>query len=170
MYWRLQCFAAETWHLWSNLQTATDNTLNRPCWLCDPPLISSYFSHFSRCKVHLCLGLIYQHVMKTHGKWSCSSTILNLGVRERWVFIFTPLLLSPRGKIPRYPLNTRMGGFQSRSWRCGDETILLSLPVIEPRFLGQQTRSLVATAIKLHLLPSLGVYLTAIFLRFSMIN
>jgi hypothetical protein len=37
---------------------------------------------------------------------------------------FTPLSLYPRGKTPRYQLDNRLGGSQSRSERSGEEKIL----------------------------------------------
>jgi hypothetical protein len=37
---------------------------------------------------------------------------------------FTPRPLDPRGKSPRYPLDRRLGGPQSRSGRFGEEKIL----------------------------------------------
>jgi hypothetical protein len=49
---------------------------------------------------------------------------LDLGTSWRWVVNFTPRPLHPRGKSPRYPLNRRLGGPQSRSGRFGEEKIL----------------------------------------------
>jgi hypothetical protein len=40
------------------------------------------------------------------------------------VVSFTPLPLYPRGKSPRYPLDRRLDGPQSRSGRRGEEKIL----------------------------------------------
>jgi hypothetical protein len=39
----------------------------------------------------------------------------------------------PRGKIPRYPLDRRLGGLQSRSGRGSEEKKSPVLPGIEPR-------------------------------------
>jgi hypothetical protein len=47
--------------------------------------------------------------------------ILNLGTRWRWVFSFTARSLYPRRKSPRYPLDGRLGGPQSRAGRGGEE-------------------------------------------------
>jgi hypothetical protein len=47
--------------------------------------------------------------------------------------MFMLLPLHSRGKSPGYQLNRRMGGSQSRSERCGEETILLALTEIEPQ-------------------------------------
>jgi hypothetical protein len=40
----------------------------------------------------------------------------------KWVISFTPLPLYPRGKNPSYPLDTRLGGPQSRSGRRGENS------------------------------------------------
>jgi hypothetical protein len=45
----------------------------------------------------------------------------DLGITWRWVISFTPLLLYPLEKSPRYPLDMRLGGPQSRSARRGEE-------------------------------------------------
>jgi hypothetical protein len=58
------------------------------------------------------------------GEWMYRSLILDLGTSWRWVVSFTPRLLYPRGKSPRYPLDRRLGGPQSRSRRRGEENIL----------------------------------------------
>jgi hypothetical protein len=39
----------------------------------------------------------------------------------RGVVSFTPRKLYPQGKSPQYPLDRRLGGAQSRSWRGGEE-------------------------------------------------
>jgi hypothetical protein len=52
------------------------------------------------------------------------STFLDLGTSWRWVVNFTPRPLYPRGKSPRYPLDRRLGGPQSRSGRFGEQKIL----------------------------------------------
>jgi hypothetical protein len=53
------------------------------------------------------------------GEWRYSSTILDLGIIWRWVVSFTLLPLYLRGKSPRYTLDWRPGGPQSRPGRCG---------------------------------------------------
>jgi hypothetical protein len=55
------------------------------------------------------------------GEWRHSYTILDLGTRWRWVVSFTRRPLYPRGKSPRYSLDRRLGGPQSRSERYGEE-------------------------------------------------
>jgi hypothetical protein len=49
---------------------------------------------------------------------------LDLDTSWRSVVSFTPRPLYPRGKSPRYPLDRRLGGPQSRSGRRGEEKIL----------------------------------------------
>jgi hypothetical protein len=58
------------------------------------------------------------------GEWRHSSTILDHDTRWKRAVSFTPRQLypSPRGKIWRYPLDKRLGGAQSRSRRCGQES------------------------------------------------
>jgi hypothetical protein len=48
------------------------------------------------------------------------------------VVTFTPRSLYPQGKSPRYPLDRRLGGPQSRSERGGEEKNPQPLPGIEP--------------------------------------
>jgi hypothetical protein len=55
-----------------------------------------------------------------------------LGARWRWVVSFTPRPLYPQGKNPRYPLDKRLGGPQSRSGRGGSEKNSQLPPGIEP--------------------------------------
>jgi hypothetical protein len=55
------------------------------------------------------------------GEWRYSSTFLDLSTGWRWVVSYTPLLLYPWGKSPRYPLDRRLGGPQNQSGRCGEE-------------------------------------------------
>jgi hypothetical protein len=53
---------------------------------------------------------------------------------------FTPRPLYPRGKSPRYPLERRLGGPQSRSGRFG-EVKILDPTGLELRLLGRPARS-----------------------------
>jgi hypothetical protein len=53
------------------------------------------------------------------GKWRYSCNFLDIGTRWRWVLSFTPLLLYPRGRSPRYPLDRRLGGPQNQYGHCG---------------------------------------------------
>jgi hypothetical protein len=48
------------------------------------------------------------------------------------VVSFTPRPLYPRGKSPRYPLDRRLGGPQSRSGRGGEKKHSRPLPELEP--------------------------------------
>jgi hypothetical protein len=67
------------------------------------------------------------------GSGGVAPRILDLGTRLRWVVNFTPRLLYPQGKSPRYPLDRRLGGPQSRSRRGVEEENSQHLPEIEPR-------------------------------------
>jgi hypothetical protein len=51
------------------------------------------------------------------GEWMYKPIFLDLGTSWRWVVSFTPRQLYPRRRRPRYPLNRRLGGPQSRSGR-----------------------------------------------------
>jgi hypothetical protein len=56
---------------------------------------------------------------------------LDLGTNWCWVVSFTPRPLYPRGKSPRYPLDRRLNGPQSRSGRRGEEKILSKAPYLQ---------------------------------------
>jgi hypothetical protein len=58
------------------------------------------------------------------GSGCIDSHFLDLGTSWRWVVSFTPLLLYPQGKSPRYPLDRSLGWPQSQSGRRGEEKIL----------------------------------------------
>jgi hypothetical protein len=66
---------------------------------------------------------------------------LDLGTSSRWVVSFTPLLVLLWGKFPRYPLDRRLGGSQSRSG-LGEEKFLTVLR-LELRPLCRPTRTTV---------------------------
>jgi hypothetical protein len=57
-------------------------------------------------------------------EWRYSSTILDLGTRWRWVVSYTHRPLYLWGKSPRFLLDRRLGGLQSRSELCGGDTNL----------------------------------------------
>jgi hypothetical protein len=65
------------------------------------------------------------------GECTFSSTILDLVTRWRWVVSFAPWPLYHLGKSPRYTLDRRLGGPQSRSGWCRVKRNLLPLPEIE---------------------------------------
>jgi hypothetical protein len=78
------------------------------------PWNSSYDTFF--------LFLTEQHAMKAYwGNGSIVPLILDLGSRWRWVVSFTHQPLYSQGKSPRYPLDRRLGGCQSRSEHEGEE-------------------------------------------------
>jgi hypothetical protein len=51
----------------------------------------------------------------------CSSTILDLRIRRRWIMCFMPQSLYPQGKSHWYPLYRRLSGPWSWCGRCGVE-------------------------------------------------
>jgi hypothetical protein len=94
-------------------------------------------------KFYLCL---LKHMrLKRIGDCRYSSIILNLCTRRR--FVISPALrpLYPQGNNYHYPLDRRLGRFQSWSERC--EKYILLLSGIKPRFLGRPARSLIAILI-----------------------
>jgi hypothetical protein len=72
-------------------------------------------------KVKLSLWLTKRHAMKTYGDGGIAPRILDLSSSWRWVVSFTPRPLNPREKRPRYALDRRLGGPQSRSGRDVEE-------------------------------------------------
>jgi hypothetical protein len=54
-------------------------------------------------------------------EWRYSSTILDLGIRWRWLFSFTHLPCYPRSNSSRYPLYRRLGGPPNQSGRYVEE-------------------------------------------------
>jgi hypothetical protein len=79
---------------------------------------------------NLSLCLTEHHAIKTYrGSGGIAPRILDLSTRWRWVTSFT---LYPQGKSPRYRLDRRLGGSQSRSGRGGEEKTSQPLPEIVP--------------------------------------
>jgi hypothetical protein len=66
------------------------------------------------------------------GEWRCSSTILDLGTRWRWVVSFTPWPFYPPRKEPLISIGQEAGWTQKQSGHSGEEKNLLPLPGIEP--------------------------------------
>jgi hypothetical protein len=66
------------------------------------------------------------------GSGGIAARILDLGTRWMWLVSFMPRPLHPQGKSPWYPLDRRLGGFQNRSERGGEEKISQPPPGIEP--------------------------------------
>jgi hypothetical protein len=79
-----------------------------------------------KVKLSLCLLNYALCLEDIRGSWRYSSTILDLGIRWRWVVNFTL-----RSLWPQYALDRRLGGPQSWSGRCGAEKSLLPLPEVE---------------------------------------
>jgi hypothetical protein len=85
-------------------------------------------------KVDLCQCLTKHHTMKTYWGGGIAPCILDLGTRRRWMVSFTPRPLYRRGKSPppRYPLDRRLDGLQSRSGCGGEEKNFQPTPGIKP--------------------------------------
>jgi hypothetical protein len=66
------------------------------------------------------------------GSEGIAPRILDLGTRWAWVVSFTPQLLYPQEKSPRYPLDRRLGGAQSQVERGSEEKSSHPLPGLEP--------------------------------------
>jgi hypothetical protein len=74
--------------------------------------------NMSEVKVKLCLCLTKHHAMKTNRRSGGTATsILDVGTRWMWRVSFTSQPLYLQGNNPRYPLDRRLGGPQSRSGR-----------------------------------------------------
>jgi hypothetical protein len=81
-----------------------------------------------KIKLFLCLtNWALRHVC-VWGTGCIAPHYLDLVTRWRGVVSFTPLPLYPRGKSPRYPLDRRQSGPQSRSGRRGEQKNLALLP------------------------------------------
>jgi hypothetical protein len=76
-----------------------------------------------KVKLSLCLA---NYALLHEGVWGSgctSSHLLHLGTSWRQAVSFTPLPLYLRGKIPRHPLDRRLGGPQSRSGLRAEEKV-----------------------------------------------
>jgi hypothetical protein len=65
------------------------------------------------------LNKLSDRLWRLTGERKCSSTVLDLRTRWRWVVSFMPRPLHSRGNEPQYPLDTRLGGLQGRSESWG---------------------------------------------------
>jgi hypothetical protein len=75
-----------------------------------------------KVKMKFSLCLTNHHARKTYsGSVGIAPRNLDFGTRWRWVVSFTLRPLYPQGKSPRYPLDKRLGGPQSRSGHSGEE-------------------------------------------------
>jgi hypothetical protein len=77
-----------------------------------------------KVKVKLSLLLIKRYAMNTWGNGVIAPSFL--GTRWMWVVSFTLRPLYPWGNRPRYTLDRRLGGPQSRSGRYGEYKNLIS--------------------------------------------
>jgi hypothetical protein len=72
--------------------------------------------------------MLWRHM----GEWRYSSTILDLSTRWWWVVSFTPRSLYRLRILPRFRLDKRLGGPQSRSGRYREESNLAPCPESNP--------------------------------------
>jgi hypothetical protein len=72
--------------------------------------------------------------MKAYWSGCIDPYFLDLSTSWTWVVNFTPRPLYPRGKSPRYPLDRRLGGPQSRSGRSEEENILDPTGTVASRY------------------------------------
>jgi hypothetical protein len=116
--WR-QIFSPKRWYpATSLLGVATQKTTT---WI------------FKKVKVKLSLCLTKHHDVKMYWESGGIQTFFDLGTRCRWVVSFTPRPLYPQGKNPRYPLDRRLGGPQSRFGHSVEEKNSQPSPGIETR-------------------------------------
>jgi hypothetical protein len=84
---------------------------------------------------------VKMYAMKTYGGVNVKIHIfLTLALAGGEWSASHPSRFTPRGKSPRYPLDRRLGGLQSRFGQRRDETNL-TLPGLELRTLGRPARS-----------------------------
>jgi hypothetical protein len=101
-------------------------TLNTEVIILKTLLISILLFNIKAKKVTLSLSLA-NWALRHEGVWGSGSIdprFLDLGISWIWVVSFTPLLLYPRGKSSRYPLDRRLGVPQSQYGRYGESKIL----------------------------------------------
>jgi hypothetical protein len=84
----------------------------------------------SHCSEAMVLCLTKHNVMKIYWRTGgIAPPILHLCTRWKWTVSFMPRPLYPQGKSPRYPLDRRLGGPQSRSGHGGEEEKSQRAPV-----------------------------------------
>jgi hypothetical protein len=86
-----------------------------------------------KVKLSLCFFITEQHTMKSYwGSGGTDPRILDLSTRWRWVVSFTPRPLYYQDKNSWYPLDSRLGGFQSRSGHGVRRKVPRPLSGLEP--------------------------------------
>jgi hypothetical protein len=94
----------------------------------------------------LCWIKFYVMIILKHLDNRCSQFILLVVNRAittadptlSFLFQIDFMCLWITNRVPRYPLNDRLGGTQIRSGRCEEEKNILPLPIIESRYLGSR--------------------------------
>jgi hypothetical protein len=82
------------------------------------------------------------------GEWRCSSTVLDLGTRWRWVVNFTPLPLNPRGKNPRCRLYRKLESLLIKRLKCFDSASWRSKPVYSAYNMSEGSSDLVLAPLR----------------------
>jgi hypothetical protein len=88
--------------------------------------------------------------------------ILNLDTKWMTSFRLRPFKLRAKCPSPRYVLNSKVGGSQSRSAQLETDKCLLPLPGLEPRFLSCPVRILITTPTELSRLSAYVLFKTSI--------
>jgi hypothetical protein len=109
------------------------------------PILNKLIIHLTeKCWLNSVADFGLNELSQRHeGMWGsgCTDTyFLDLGTSWRLVFSCRHRPFCHRGKSPRYPLDRRLGGLQTRSGRRGEEKFL-TLPGLELRPLGHPARS-----------------------------
>jgi hypothetical protein len=118
---------------------------------CSFQLKRNYENKYPDIFLRAFMCLIKHHAIKTY--WRSGDTVprmLNLGTMWRWVVNFTLRPLYLRGKSPRYPLQRRLCGSQSRSVHSGGEKNPCPYRELKP---GRLARSLVTILTELSRFP-----------------
>jgi hypothetical protein len=93
--------------------------------------------HFKACLVKVKFSLCFFFLWAPRhegvlGSGDIAPHILDLSTRWRLEVSFTPLPFYPQGESPWYPLDSRLGGPQSRYGRGGEEKNFQALSRLEP--------------------------------------
>jgi hypothetical protein len=102
--------------------------------LCSSLSVREQVSHPCKRKVELSLCLTKHYTMKTYwGSGGMAPRIFKLGARWRWVASFKHRPLCSQGKSPRYALDRRLGGPESRCGHGDEDKISQPLSDLELR-------------------------------------
>jgi hypothetical protein len=97
---------------------ATDSVVSFMCYVMTPSV--------NRGKVLDGLNYLSTMLLRRMRKWSCSSTVLDLIIRCRWVDRFAPVPFYPRGNRSRYSFYRTLGKPRYRSGRYKKKSLVPS--------------------------------------------